>query len=141
MVRLLLLLSLLGFSGRGAGPVNVVDKLEVNHKLCPSTGRVVFVQVILWQWSDSYLRFEAVGYRVCHDEQRLPHQTAGGIYEFKHHGATIRSSQCIQTFTAWDPEQLSLKDLSQADRSRVWPLVRQRDIRQRESLHMIGQRR
>jgi hypothetical protein len=122
MFRLLLLV--IAFHGHDPGPVNVVDRLEVNHKLCPQTGRELFVQVILWQWSTSYQRLEAVAYRVCHGNERLPYQTAGGIYEFQHHGATIRSQACIQTYTHWDPEQRSLRDLPQAYRSQVWPIVR-----------------
>jgi hypothetical protein len=113
--------------GGSAQPVNTVDFFEVNHKLDASTGDVMFAQVIFWQWSADYQRYDAVGYAVIHDRDRSdrwPVRTAGGSYEWRHAGARYRAQRCVESWTVYDPEQLNMRLFPVFARDLVWPAVR-----------------
>jgi hypothetical protein len=91
---MMLLGLLLGVSLPVAQPV---DRIEVNHTR-------TFTQVVLWQWSHDYNRYDCAGYWVTDKIHEMPTQN-GGQWTVMHDGKRYSSKQVVETFTRNDPER------------------------------------
>lgn len=119
-------------SGAAAQPTQTVDLIELNHKYCDVTGRLQFDQVIFWEWSPDYRRYDAVGWGLINDRHsldELPDKRGKWYFcSVNWHRSGISKSQRFrallyrETHTTYDPEQASrkLNRNSQSENDR-WP--------------------
>lgn len=85
-----------------------VDVIEVNH-FHDDCGRLVFTQVIFWDWSESEYRYHVRAWRLVKQSQQLPHRdhARGGYAATWQDGEIIRQvyAQGVrETWTQYDVE-------------------------------------
>lgn len=96
MIYLLLLLG--SFRGVDHQPI---DKIEVNHT-------PAFTQVILWDWSDDYVRYDVVGWWVVAQDSDRPTQLSD-LWRVEYRGKRYSTRVCTQSWTRNDPERDNAK--------------------------------
>ena len=96
MIYLLLLLG--SFRGADHRPI---DKMEINHT-------PAFTQVILWDWSEDYLRYDAVDWWLATKDGDRPTQT-GKLWRVEYRGQRYSSKLYSETWTCEDRERASEK--------------------------------
>jgi hypothetical protein len=85
-----------------------VDLIELNH-FYDEHGRLVFDQVIFYDWSASEARYNVRAWRLVKNPAQLPQRdwAAGGYTAMWHDGEQIRhlrSKSIRETWTQYDPE-------------------------------------
>ena len=93
------------------------ELVEINH-LMTAEGKPVFVQVIPWDWDAEYGRWDAQGYVLVSDWERV-----GKVVHFRDSAekrGSVRFSVIKETWTTYDPERLNLKLFPQCQRRKVW---------------------
>ena len=90
---------LLGSIGRNPLVTIDVDAIELNH-----TPR--FSQVIIWRWSEDYLRYDCQDYWLLQNDDLQGYPTrCGGFTVAEHRGLRYRTKQFIERWTKNDPER------------------------------------
>jgi len=102
---MMLLGLILGVSLPVAQPV---DRIEVNHT-------PTFTQVVLWNWSHDYNRYDCVGYWLTEKLYEMP-TTLGTRSTVMYQGKRYSTKQVVQTFTRNDPERDNAQLFPQAMR-------------------------
>lgn len=97
-----------------------VDLIEFNH-FYDDLGRHAYDQVIFFEWSDEYLRYDVIAWcLVENDDGRLPVKTpSGGEYVVRWFDRDakvqreVRSRLFRETWTQFDPERLNKRLLEE----------------------------
>jgi len=97
----ILLLMLLACDGSRLSQCIDVDLIEVNHKL-GEDGREQFTQVIIWDWSHDYRRYDVVAWWLVSGNDELPCRTTCRTVR---QGWLIRAGDARETWTTNDPER------------------------------------
>lgn len=119
-----LLLSLSGV-GRLQTVVDRVDLIERNQvSLC--SGQITIDQVIFWEWSPDYRRYEVIAWRLIDgDENRLPYQLPCGNWCVRWFDRQVglwrevRSNKFRSTTTQHDPEMFNKRLHAESFRSNL----------------------
>ena len=123
---LALLLIVLGGSGMRTA-INQVDMIELNHK-CSENECLQFDQVILWEWSPDYRRWNAHHWFLPRSLSEYPvkvgefHQCTATTLDGKQF--VFRSKMFRETWTFDDPERENIKVFPVEMRSRVFSCAR-----------------
>ncbi len=84
-----------------------VDLVEVNHHY-DAQGRLLFDQVIFYDWSDVQRRFNVRGWRLVKSQAQLPVRQADGSYRSVWHDERelrrVRAKTRRETWPQYDPE-------------------------------------
>jgi len=102
---------------------NGVDLVEINH-FHDEQGRLVFDQVIFYDWSASQSRYLVRAWRLLKSPAQVPHQDfqRGGFVAIWHDGDVLRKVQARQlreTWTQYDPELVSREFLPKEQRKEL----------------------
>lgn len=104
-------------------PIDVVsdyvDMVEVNH-FFDKQGRLIFDQVIFWEWNSSESRFHVRAWRLVKSPSQIPRRDGQLHRCCWHDGEVFREVTCrhvSETWTQYDPELLERNILPQ-DRRR-----------------------
>lgn len=98
-----------------------IDLVEVNHYY-DGTGKLVFDQLIFYNWDDSARRFNVVAWRLLKNPNQLPiRNAANGKYSASwHDGKVLRiihADRKQETWTQYDPETHERQFLPKSNRS------------------------
>lgn len=124
MTTLLLLFALCSIHEDDA-IVDHVDRVEVNH-FYDDQARLVFRQLIFWDWNAEDSRFDVVAWRLLKG-QTEPRQTMRGVdwewRDFKRPGHLRRvvAPIFLRTWTQYDPEVANRDELPEAERRGLRP--------------------
>lgn len=97
-----------------------VDLIEVNH-FYDEQGRLVFDQVIFYDWSPPHSRYQVIAWRLVKCRSQLPSRdwNGGGHVAIWADGETIRSVRAAgyrETWTQYDPELVERETLPKCQR-------------------------
>lgn len=97
-----------------------VDLIEVNH-FYDEQGRLVFDQVIFYDWSSQESRFHVRAWRLLKSPAQIPRRnwTCGDFLTIWHDGEVlrkVRSKGIHETWTQYDPELLEREYLPKEKR-------------------------
>ncbi|MBC8352016.1 MAG: hypothetical protein H8E66_08495 [Planctomycetes bacterium] len=106
--------------------VDQVDLVEVNH-FYDDQGRLVFDQVIYYDWSERHSRYQVRDWRLLKTPAQIPLRDwrSGGYVseweDFKQRGGLrrIRSKSVRETWTQYDPELVEREFLAQEKREEL----------------------
>lgn len=107
----LFLLALLGLSPTDHALCDRVDLIEVNH-YHDDEAKLVFTQIIFFDWCDYTLRFQVRDWRLLKQKAQYPQlDYATGEYVAEWHDEKtrgvlreVRAKMLRETWTWWDPE-------------------------------------
>ena len=106
-----------------ANPTQTVDMIELNHYQS-ADGCQIFDQLIFWEWSPDYRRFNAMGWVILSEHSQLPTRNAQGYaVRVNRDGRDyiVRSLRYRETHTTNDPERVNLKLLPhELRRGMIW---------------------
>lgn len=102
---------------------NGVDLVEINH-FHDEQGRLVFDQVLFYDWSPSQSRYLVRAWRLLKSPAQVPHQDfqRGGFVAIWHDGDVLRkvhARQLRETWTQYDPELVSREFLPKEQRKEL----------------------
>lgn len=102
---------------------NGVDLVEINH-FHDEQGRLVFDQVIFYDWSPSQSRYLVRAWRLLKSPAQVPQQDfqRGGYVAIWHDGDVLRKVQARQlreTWTQYDPELVGREFLPKEHRKEL----------------------
>lgn len=104
-------------------PTQTVDLIELNHYR-PADGCQGFDQLIFWEYSPDYRRYDAMGFVIINEPCQLPAKDAQGYaVRVNRFGREyiVRSAMYRETTTSSDPERLNLRLLPQElRRGMIW---------------------
>lgn len=85
-----------------------VDLIEVNH-FYDETGKLVFDQIIFYDWSAEHGRYHVRAWRLLKSDGQIPvrNWNKGGFVAVWHDGETlrvVRASSIRESWTQYDPE-------------------------------------
>lgn len=100
-----------------------VDLIELNH-FYDEHGRLVFDQVIFFDWASSESRYNVRAWRLVRSPSQLPHRDwAGGGYSATwqdgEQSRHIRSKSIRETWTQYDPELVEREFLPKEKRKEL----------------------
>ena len=103
--------------------VDKVDVIEVNH-FYDDRGRLVFDQVIFYDWCSTEGRFQVRDWRLLKSSDQIPRRNwrRGDFLTIWHDGDHLRevhSKAIHETWTQYDPELLEREFLPKEKRSRL----------------------
>lgn len=105
------------------------DLVEVNH-FFDEQGRLVFDQVIWWDWSADECRYQVRAWRLVKSPSQLPQRSASGYDVTWMDGELLRrveAKQVRETWTQFDPEIAEREVLPKERRKElVTPVVRRK---------------
>lgn len=101
--------------------VDQVDRIELNHLVCPETATVRLTQVIYWGWRYDLAGSHVVAWRLVRDERpfRIRHDPAGPYERYVEPDGTyriIRARVAHESWTVHDPELTDRELLPQDQR-------------------------
>jgi hypothetical protein len=102
-----------------------VDLIEINHFI-DSQGRLVFDQIIFYEWSRDETRFHVRAWRLIKSQSQIPRRVVrGGFSAIWHDGDVLRdisTPAVAETWTQYDPEIMERAFLPQDKRNglRKW---------------------
>jgi hypothetical protein len=102
---------------------NGVDLVEINH-FHDEQGRLVFDQVLFYDWSPSQSRYLVRAWRLLKSPAQVPNQDfqRGGFVAIWHDGDVlrkVRARQLRETWTQYDPELVSREFLPKEQRKEL----------------------
>ncbi len=104
-------------------PTQTVDLIELNHYQS-ADGCQLFDQLIFWEWSPDYRRFDAMGWVILSETSQLPTKNAQGYaVRVNRFGRDyiVRSAKYRETTTQNDPERVNLRMLREdLRRGMIW---------------------
>ena len=143
MVAGMVLVSILGIAAnpsvsKSRNVVDTVDLIELNH-LHDECGKHTIDQVIFYEWSPDYRRFDVISYRLIEDDisklpVRLPGNREYSVAWYDREARAfreVRSRHFRETWTKTDPEQQNKRVLDEKCRSSL----RQPNGRSRAKAH------
>jgi hypothetical protein len=98
-----------------------VDLVELNH-FYDENGRLVFDQVIFWDWSDRDARYQVAAWRLVKHEVQLPRPDCCGrkfwtvLWQDGDRHRAITAHAYRETWTQYDPELAEREYLPAANR-------------------------
>lgn len=107
-VQVLVAAAALGLSPNTDVAHDVVDLIEVNH-FYDEHGRLVFDQVIFYDWCGAQCRYQVRAWRLLKKPSQVPHRNfATGEYETIWHDGDVlrrvRGKSFRESWTQYDPE-------------------------------------
>lgn len=104
-----------------------VDVIEINH-FYDEQGRLVFDQVIFYDWSPMQSRYHVRAWRLLKNKTQLPHRNrlAGGFTAVWHDGEVLRkvcASALRESWTQYDPELIEREFLPKEKRKELRKLI------------------
>lgn len=99
--------------------VGYCDLVEVNHRHDPTNGSLQFTQVIAWDWSPEYGRFDAQSWALISDWKRTETGVVVDVLGTDHVLRT-RCRYYRETWTNHDPERENTKVFPDKFRRKVW---------------------
>ncbi len=101
--------------------IDQVDRIELNHLVCPETGEMRFTQVIYWAWRHDLAGSHVVAWRLVRNERpfRIRHDPAGPHERIVEPDGTyriIRARVYHESTTTHDPELDDRETLPQDQR-------------------------
>jgi hypothetical protein len=118
---LLLVVASLGYQPVNGVTRDRVDLVEVNHYY-DELGRLVFDQVIYYDWSVKQSRFNVRAWRLVKKPAQIPHRnwnSEGGYVSVWHDGGILRrvhAKSLKESWTQYDPEMSERKYLTKDQR-------------------------
>ena len=126
-VTSLMAVALLGLNPTHDVAQDQVDLIEVNH-FYDEHGRLVFDQVIFYDWSDSQSRYQVRAWRLLKNKAQIPSKNfQTGDYETIWHDGDVlrrvRGASFRESWTQYDPE-LREREYLPKDRRRELQQIR-----------------
>lgn len=88
-----------------------VDRIELNHHVCPRTGEMILDQIIFWDYSPAQSCFVVRGWRSHKSFAQTPYHVGPSLYRTCWHDArdsnamrVVTAGSFVETFTDYDPE-------------------------------------
>jgi hypothetical protein len=105
-----LLIAISSLSPSGKLETTVVDLMELNHVQVQTNPVMGYSQVILWQWSPDYRRYDCEGWYLVDPKklEGLPAWT-GQRWTARRRGQQFHAKIFRETTTSYDPERESRK--------------------------------
>lgn len=107
--------------------VDRVDLIEVNH-FYDEQGRLVFDQIIFYDWSPANSRYNVRAWRLLKQPAQIPHRNwqQGNFVAVWHDGSVlrkVRSATIRESWTQYDPELVEREFLPTEKRRKLVNLV------------------
>jgi hypothetical protein len=107
-VYALVVIAVLGLSPPAASITDSVEIIELNHYF-DADGRLIFDQIIFWEWFDGAGELHVVAWRLCKSPAQIPLRdwSRGGYAATWLDGERFRQVRALsfrETWTQFDPE-------------------------------------
>lgn len=104
LTQILLFATLLG-SGRQVQTTHHADMVELNHHHDYKTGKHSYDQVIFWEWSHDYKRYDVVAWTLVNKPENTPTKDPRG-YRCEFDGKVVVYAKTMrESWTVVDPER------------------------------------